>query len=264
MEEALANIRSPSTWDKLVVKAFQYFRQVAELHRGFLGQLPTLSRSQYICWAQFHMKVVLEMEKIYGDYLALSPQAVRFFNLVYLQGVALRDAFKRRVLLSEATKCLFRPWYHLQAYTKTVMKLCGIDHHFVQAGTATVKLHNEAGARMFQSMAGFKDTTVPDSFVFTPLQALFGSLTENTTRQQLIADIIEHEAWYVTKLRSIHEVFYIIIFCCMSNTGCHSTSHSSNPSNKQTLLSFPWKICPLSFCPPWMGILKFSWRTKQS
>jgi len=204
MEEALANIRSPSTWDKLVVKAFQYFRQVAELHRGFLGQLPTLSRSQYICWAQFHMKVVLEMEKIYGDYLALSPQAVRFFNLVYLQGVALRDAFKRRVLLSEATKCLFRPWYHLQAYTKTVMKLCGIDHHFVQAGTATVKLHNEAGARMFQSMAGFKDTTVPDSFVFTPLQALFGSLTENTTRQQLIADIIEHEAWYVTKLRSIH------------------------------------------------------------
>ncbi len=92
--------------------------------------------------------------------------------------------------LANATECLFRPWYHLQAYTKTVIKLCGIDHHFVEAGTAMVKLHNEAGARMFQSMAGFKDTTMPNSFVFTPLQALFGSMTENTTRQQFVPSLI--------------------------------------------------------------------------
>ncbi len=117
-----------------------------------------------------------------------------------------------------------------------MIKLCGIDHHFVEAGTAIVKLHNAAGVRMFQSMAGFKETTMPDSFVFTPVQALFGSLTVDTTRQQfvpslifccyhlngftsrLIANIIEHEAWYVTKLRSVHEVFFVIIVYCISTT----------------------------------------------
>ncbi len=89
MEKALAKIRSPSTWEKLVMKACQHFRQIAELHRAFLSQLPTLPRSQYAGWAQFHIKVVLEMEKIYGDYLALSPRAVRFFNLSYLQRVVI-------------------------------------------------------------------------------------------------------------------------------------------------------------------------------
>jgi len=90
IEEAIAKIQSPSSWDKLVVKAFLYLRQIAELHRPFLGQLPTLPRSQYAGWARFLIKVVLEMQNIYGDYLALSPRAVRFFNLSYQQRVVRR------------------------------------------------------------------------------------------------------------------------------------------------------------------------------
>lgn len=74
----------------------------------------------------------------------------------------------------------------MQEYTKTVIKLCGIDHHFHEAGAASVKLHNEVGVRMFQSAAGYKETIPPFSWDFVPIQEQSGSWIENPARQRYV------------------------------------------------------------------------------
>lgn len=94
IEETLLKQLVLSSWNELIIKAFRYIQQIVEMHRGFLDQQSALSKSRYESWAQFLQKKVSEMRTIYGDYLAISPQAVRFFDPNYQQPAVMSDVVR--------------------------------------------------------------------------------------------------------------------------------------------------------------------------